>query len=138
MKAEIDRRNALFAGGKNSSDADKGEGEEKGETRKRSNRNVKNYRKLVVADNDELQQRYKNEYRGRVQNRNVKVELEPMFVLTYYRKDSEVERTLNFHKLVDELNNKQVMGKRLYITNQEKRKTCKKKISAVKKVKKQF
>ena len=120
MKAEIDRRNALFAGGKNSSDADKGEGEEKGETRKRSNRNVKNYRKLVVADNDELQQRYKNEYRGRVQNRNVKVELEPMFVLTYYRKDSEVERTLNFHKLVDELNNKQVMGKRLYITNQEK------------------
>ena len=126
LKAEIDQRNA-WAAGKQTNQVDKNADEEKdeeeeegsGKTRKKSNRNVKNYRKLVVADNEELQQKYKNEYRGKVQNRNVKVELEPMFVLTYYQKESEVKRTVAYHKMVDELNNAQVLGKRLYITNQE-------------------
>ena len=42
-----------------------------------------------------------------------------MFVLTYYYKDSEVDRSVNFHKMVDELNNARVLGKRLHITNHE-------------------
>ena len=116
LKAEIDRRNALADNSNNKGNEEK---DDEKKTRKKSDKNVKNYRKLVVADNDELQQKYKNEYRGRIQNRNVKVELEPMYVLSYYKKDGEVERPINFHKIVDELNNAQVLAKRLYVTNQE-------------------
>lgn len=121
LKAEIDRRNALAASTGNTSEADRKDDarEEEGKTRKKSNRNVKNYRKLVVADSEDLQQKYKNEYRGKVQNRNVKVEMEPMFVLAYYPKESEVKRSVNYHKIVDELNNTHILVKRLHITNQE-------------------
>ena len=66
MKAEIDRRNALAAG----KQPNETEEEEKEKTRKKSDKNVKNYRKLVVADNDELTQKYRNEYRGKIQKWN--------------------------------------------------------------------
>ena len=80
---------------------------------------MKNYRKLVVADNDELTQKYRNEYRGKIQNHNVKVELEPMYALSYYKKESEVERPIAYHKVLEEINNVHVLSRRLYVTNQE-------------------
>lgn len=115
-KAEIDRRNKLLAGDSSSQEESE---EDKEKTRKRSNRNMKNYRKIVVADNADMEQKYKNEYRGRVQDRNVKVELEPMFALTYYQKTSEVDRALAYHKTIDLLNHEGYMLKRVYLTNKE-------------------
>lgn len=120
LKAEIDRRNRLALGRQTNDEADREEEQaDKKKTRKRSERDVKNYGKIVVADNDEGTQKYKNDYRGRVQDRNVNVELEPMFVLTYYKKESEVKRTIVFNKLVEELNQKETLPHRILLTNQE-------------------
>jgi hypothetical protein len=53
-------------------------------TRKKSDKNVENYRKIVVADNDSEDDRYKTDYRGRVQDKNVTILPQPMFALNYY------------------------------------------------------
>ena len=88
-------------------------------TRKKSDKNMNNYRKIVVADNDGLEGKYKNDYRGRVQDRNINIVPQPMFVLTYYEKHNEVKRLLHYYKYIDELNSKHVYPEKLLITNEE-------------------
>ena len=91
----------------------------KEKTRKKSDKNVNNYRKIVVADNDGTESKYKNDYRGRVQDRNVKIVPQPMFVLTYYEKKSDVGRQVHYYKYIEELNHKNVYPEDLLITNEE-------------------
>jgi Lipoprotein NlpI, contains TPR repeats len=59
--------------------------EDEGKTRERSDRNVRNYRKIVVDENLENSTGFASEYRGKVQNRNVDVQFLEPFRLTYYR-----------------------------------------------------
>ena len=86
-------------------------------TRKRSDENVRNYNKMVVAD-DAYTKQYTTEYRGKVQDRNVFVELEPVFVLTYYRNDADIESRLHFCKPLEELNTS--LSQPLLLTNDER------------------
>ena len=86
-------------------------------TRKRSDANVRNYNKMVVAD-DVYTKQYTTEYRGKVQDRNVFVELEPVFVLSYYKNDSELEALSHYCKPLEELNASLVFP--LLITNDER------------------
>ncbi len=64
---------------------DDDEREDEGKTRERSDRNVRNYRKIVVDENLENSTGFASEYRGKVQNRNVDVQYLEPFRLTYYR-----------------------------------------------------
>ena len=77
-------------------------------TRKQSDKNMNNFRKIVVADNDDDDQKYKTEYRGRVQDKNVTILPQPMFVLSYYEREEEVKRQINFAKCIDEVNSRHV------------------------------
>lgn len=88
-------------------------------TRKKSDKNMDNYRKIVVADNDESTPKYKTDYRGRVQDKNVAILPQPMFVLSYYERQEEVKRQINYSKAIDELNNRHVLPHKLLITNNE-------------------
>lgn len=36
---------------------------------------MNNYRKIVIADNSEVEQKYKSDIRGRVQDRNVNIKI---------------------------------------------------------------
>ncbi|EGJ71039.1 Tetratricopeptide TPR_1 repeat-containing protein [Bacteroides coprosuis DSM 18011] len=90
------------------------------ETRKRSDKNMENYKKLVVADKDDISRNYKSEYRGRIQNKKVQVKSEPYFTLSYYEKSNEVRQIIHYHKFMDELNNKHILPYPLVITNREK------------------
>ena len=119
MKAQIDKQNGV-TNKDVAQNKDKENDEEGGEkTRKKSDKNMNNYRKIVIADDSEAEQRYTSDYRGRVQDKNVNITLEPMFALTYYEKMSDVKRSVNFHKYVEELNRSGVLPKRLRITNME-------------------
>jgi tetratricopeptide (TPR) repeat protein len=91
----------------------------KEKTRKKSDKNVNNYRKIVVADNDGTESKYKNDYRGRVQDRNVKIAPQPMFVLTYYEKKNDVGRQLHYYKYIEELNGRKLYPGNILITNEE-------------------
>ena len=72
-------------------------------TRKRSDSNVRNYNKMISSDVAD-EKRYTAEYRGKVQNRNVYVELEPMFVLTYYKAIAELEGEAHYYKPLEDFN----------------------------------
>ncbi len=112
LKAQIDRQNGVNSN-KTTADAS----DEK--TRKKSDKNMNNYRKIVVADNANDEQRYKSEYRGKVQDRNVRVELQPMYALTYYEKRNDVKRTINYYRDIDDLNHDSLFHNQLIITNME-------------------
>jgi tetratricopeptide (TPR) repeat protein len=124
MKAQLDQQNGTnHKAVAQATNKEKKEGNESddnnGETRKKSDKNMNNYRKIVIADDAEADQHYKSDYRGRVQDKNVSIQLLPMFVLTYYEKASEVKNSINFNNEIEELNHSGVLPKRLYITNME-------------------
>ena len=91
---------------------------EKDKTRSRSDKNVRNYNKMISSDVAD-ENKYSTEYRGRVQDRNVYVELEPVFVLTYYESGSELEKSARFYKPLEEMN-KDFPGEPLLLTNDER------------------
>ncbi len=88
-------------------------------TRKKSDKNIDDYRKIVVADNSEADNKYQSDYRGKIQDKNVKIELEPLFNLTYYEKTLEVKRPIKYYKAIETLNRTKICLLPLHITNQE-------------------
>ncbi|MDE6321512.1 MAG: tetratricopeptide repeat protein [Muribaculaceae bacterium] len=77
---------------------------------------------LLTIDNtsDPLQQDYHNPgIRGKVQDRNIKVEYLPMFVLSYYAPATELRESTYFIKEVDEINDTHILPNVVMITNSE-------------------
>lgn len=115
LKAQLDKQNGVVA----QNNAQNTQGQEGEKTRRKSDKNMNNYRKIVVADNEEGEEKYKSNYRGRVQDKNVNIVPQPMFVLTYYEKRNEVKRQVNYYKYIETLNDQKVFPERLIITNEE-------------------
>jgi tetratricopeptide (TPR) repeat protein len=105
LKAQIDKMNGV----KQKTD----------NTRKKSDKNMDNYRKIVVADNEESEERYASAYRGRVQDKNVTITPRPLFALTYYERHDDVKSQVNYYKTIEELNARRVLPDRLKVTNEE-------------------
>jgi tetratricopeptide (TPR) repeat protein len=90
-------------------------------TRKRSDKNIEKFSRLVVYDSEEeIKSAYNNEIRGRVQDRNIKVDLQPQFVITYYEKASDVDQTLNhYNKTLQTYNARMALKMQLKTANRE-------------------
>lgn len=84
--------------------------------RKRSDEDLEKYNQLVVADEQELEHEYENEYRGKVQHHKVEVELQPMYGLSFEPLRSEVKSYVAFDHDVDELN-QSLRARTIYINN---------------------
>ena len=89
------------------------------EVRKRSEENVRNYNRMIVPADVNAKQ-YATTGRGRVQNKNVYVELEPLFVLTYYRDEIGVETVTAYNAVVEDFNARRAGCRPLLITNKER------------------
>lgn len=77
---------------------------------------------LLTVDNssEALEQQYNNPgIRGKVQDRNMAVEIEPMFALSYYYSPSELRPSTYYIKEVDDLNSTRILRKLLMITNND-------------------
>ncbi len=107
MKAQMEQR---YGGKKNPAHT---------KTRKRSDRDLNDYNKLVEADVNEPERRYASDYRGRVQDKTVDLQPAPLYVLTYYRRENAVNRYVPYHKSVERLNNSKVLLQPLYLSNDE-------------------
>ncbi|MBQ8734377.1 MAG: tetratricopeptide repeat protein [Bacteroidaceae bacterium] len=105
------------AGKGNNAEKDSMQTDEK--IRKNSDRNVRKYNRMVVADDGNSKQ-YTTEYRGKVQNRNVDVQLEPMFALTYYEKPRDVGKALHYYKPLADINSRKLFPHTLLLTNDER------------------
>lgn len=94
--------------------------DEERNTREESDRNINKFNRLVVYDKEEQRKsKYQSEVRGRVQDRNVKVDLEPQFVLTYYEKPDPVKKLVYYDKSVEDFNRLMVLSHQLRLTNEE-------------------
>ena len=90
-------------------------------TRERSDKNIEKFNRLVVYDKEEeSRSSYKNEIRGRVQDRQVKVDLEPEFVITYYEKPEDIDKTTTrFNKTISDYNALMIHKLQLKVVNKE-------------------
>ena len=88
-------------------------------TRKRSDKNVRNYNKMIasVVSDD---RKYNTQYRGKVQNRNVLVELEPLYVLTYYKAMQELEDGAYYYKPFEDFALRYPASREPLLTNDER------------------
>ncbi|MDO4755604.1 MAG: tetratricopeptide repeat protein [Parabacteroides sp.] len=103
-----------------SADSDDEEEKDQDNTREESDHSIDKFNRLVVYDEEEQRKnKYNSEIRGRVQDRNVRVDLEPMFVLTYYEKMNPVKKLVYYDKTVESYNDRMVLNRKLRITNEE-------------------
>ncbi len=108
-------KNSL-AQGASSNDSVRSNGEK---VRRRSDRNVNNYNKMVVAD-DEPGRQYATNYRGKVQNRNIHIELLPMFAVTYYERPRDISTFIHYYKPIDDLVRSGMLLQNVLLTNDER------------------
>ena len=77
--------------------------EDEGKTRERGDKNVRNYRKIVVDEDLENSTGFTSEYRGKVQNRNVDVQYLEPYRLTYYKDNTKEISFVYSSRSIEEL-----------------------------------
>ncbi|HIY36735.1 MAG TPA: tetratricopeptide repeat protein [Candidatus Paraprevotella stercorigallinarum] len=87
-------------------------------TRKKSDRSMENYNKLVEADEESTAPQYESAYRGKVQNRKAMLRPEPLYMLTYYPKAQEFQREQYVPEL-EKLNRSGMLARKLELANYE-------------------
>ena len=93
---------------------------EEDRTREQSDKNIDKFNRLVVYDQAEQQRsRYQSEVRGRVQDRNIQIDIEPSFILSYYEKENQVAEVVYYDRLVEEFNTRMVLSWKILLTNRE-------------------
>lgn len=106
LKAEMDKRTGIY--------------KSKSKTRKKSDRNPEDYNKLVEEDTQQPQrEEYASEYRGRVQDKQTELAVEPMYVMTYYKRKHGLSSFMPFHHTVESFNRSGQLPLPLYISNVE-------------------
>ena len=95
------------------------EKEDDSKTRERSDKNVRNYRKIIVDEDLENSTGFSSEYRGKVQNRNVEVQYLEPYRLTYYKDNDQTVTMVHFSKAVDELNSSGCFMSEILLENHE-------------------
>ena len=73
----------------------------------------------MEADTSEPEREYTSAYRGKVQDRQVDLQPQSIFVLSQHRTVSPTNRYIPFHRLLDKLNARAKWGLPVYLTNTE-------------------
>lgn len=88
-------------------------------TRKKTEHNIEDYAKLVEEDTLETDNEFRSDYRGKVQNRQTDLKIGSVYLLTYYKKSSDVKLYAAFSHELEAVNDKKVLPARLYLTDAE-------------------
>ncbi|HCC53086.1 MAG TPA: hypothetical protein DEQ30_14445 [Porphyromonadaceae bacterium] len=124
---ELERTHGNAGGGQagqtvaSTQQSDRKEGEEeKKDMREESDKNISKFNSLVIYDKEEQEKsKYQSEIRGRVQDKNIRIDLQPQFILTYYEKINQIKESVYYNKTIENFNERNVLGWKLIITNQE-------------------
>ena len=73
---------------------------------------------LTVAPENPIKPEYDNKQRGRIQNSNVEVEPEPLYVLSYYAQDNKLNGNTAYMKEITELNDLRQLPATLTLTTE--------------------
>ncbi len=75
---------------------------------------------LTIDNNAEVKEEYSNNsIRGRIQDRNVNIEAEPLFTLSYYTSPSEIRENGYYLREIDDLNATRMLRFLVMLTNHE-------------------
>lgn len=75
---------------------------------------------LTIENETDIEEDYNNkEIRGRVQDRNMNIEIEPMFSLSFYASPTQLKETTYYIKEVDEINATRILRFVVMVTNHE-------------------
>ncbi|MGQ1890544.1 tetratricopeptide repeat protein [Thermophagus sp. OGC60D27] len=127
MKIEMDRRGKIGQStsgpltAANQKEADqKGKSSKRKETKKEGDKNIRNYNKIAVLEDfgtDQPEQLTPSTLRGRIQNRNIIVDLQAPYGITFFPGDTLVHRVRYFEKDVEKLENSLLFSRPLEISN---------------------
>lgn len=92
----------------------------KKKTRKQDDKDLADYNKLVENDEQEGTTEYASEYRGKVQQRKVALQLMPLYVLSFYEMQSSLTNYTPYIAQVEKMNEERKLGVRLYVSNTDK------------------
>ena len=89
-------------------------------TRKQKEQNIDEYQNLVVEDeSDNIAKFYASDYRGRVQNRQVDVAPQPLYLLTFHPLAGDVVFRKDFAAFVENLNTSRLFKRKIYIASRQ-------------------
>lgn len=88
-------------------------------TRKKSERRIEDYNKLVVDDEQDGMNGYSNEFRGRVQNRETELKCLPNYMLSFYSKEHPTRRYVPYSKEVEDFSAENKFDQRLVLCSDE-------------------
>lgn len=95
----------------------------KKEARSKNDKSIQKYDQLVVVadfgDNDDKLHQEKETIRGQVQHRDVVIDLEPVFELSFFSADTLLPRTHYYERSVERFNTGHHFDRQLLITNRE-------------------
>lgn len=75
---------------------------------------------LTINDNTNVEQEFNNKnIRGKVQDRNFTIDIEPIFTVTYYTSPTELKPTGDYLREVDDINRTHALHYLLQVTNRE-------------------
>lgn len=75
---------------------------------------------LTIDNNADVKEEYSNNsIRGRIQDRNVTIEAEPLFTLSYYTSPSEIRENGYYVREIDDLNSTRMLRFLVMLTNHE-------------------
>lgn len=124
MKIEMDRREKIDESASQQITArdeeEKDTPRKHKETRKEDDRNIRNYDKIAVLDDfgtDQPEQLTPHSLRGKIQNRNIMVDLQPPYGISFFPGDTLVHRVRYFERDVERLSGFFLFERPLEITN---------------------
>ena len=119
MTLEMNRgKNAGKNAGKDAEGVAKDDADDK--VRESSDQNIGKFNRLVVADKeDESKRNYSSEYRGRVQNRNVSIGLQPLYFFSWYKQESDLRHVSYYIGVVEDINKNNSLNNYLLLTNKD-------------------
>lgn len=88
-------------------------------TRKKSERKIEDYNKLVVDDDQDGMNGYSNEFRGRVQNRETELKCLPVYVLSFYSKEHPTRRYVPYSSEVEKFSAENKLDQQLVLCSDE-------------------
>lgn len=88
-------------------------------TRREGDNNIRKFNRIMTASLDGDESRYNNATRGRIQDQRFTVEMQPMFILSYYEKSDGVRQNIYFEKTLSDFNRAGLLSRRLKVVCQE-------------------
>ena len=86
--------------------------DDKLKTRDETDKNIRKFNRIMTASNDDRATKYSSEVRGRIQDKNFTVDLQPMFLLSYYEKEN-IHKNIYFEKTISDFNRSGLLTRRL-------------------------